>query len=73
MREILEKVLENKKNSADYIEIRAERKETTTIHFQGKNLEKINSSQQTGGNVRVLVKGGWGFVSFNQFDDLERQ
>ncbi|GAG50863.1 unnamed protein product, partial [marine sediment metagenome] len=42
MREILEKILENKKNKADYIEIRAERKETTTIHFQGKNLEKIN-------------------------------
>jgi len=73
MREILEKVLENKKNSADYIEIRAEKKEATTIHFQGKKLEKINCSQQTGGNVRVLVKGGWGFVSFNQFDDLEEK
>ena len=73
MREILEKILENKKNSADYIEIRAEKKEATTIHFQGKNLEKINSSQQTGGNVRVLVKGGWGFVSFNQLDDLEEK
>ena len=57
MREILEKVLKNKNNSADYIEIRAEKKEATTIHFQGKKLEKINCSQQTGGNVRVLVKG----------------
>jgi len=73
VREILEKILENKKNSADYIEIRAEKKEVTTIHFQGKNLEKINCSQQVGGNVRVLVKGGWGFVSFNQFDDLEEK
>ena len=73
MREILEKALRNKKNSADYIEIRAEKKEVTTIHFQGKKLEKINCSQQTGGNVRALVKGGWGFISFNQFDDLEEK
>lgn len=73
MREILEKALENKKNKADYIEIRAEKKEVTTIHFQGKKLEKINCSQQIGGNVRALVKGGWGFVSFNQFDDIEEK
>jgi TldD protein len=73
MREIFEKALKNKKNSADYIEIRMEKKETTTIHFQGANLEKINCSQQIGGNVRALVKGGWGFVSFNRFDDLEEK
>jgi len=73
MREIFEKALKNKKNSADYVEIRAEKKETTTIHFQGANLEKINCSQQIGGNVRALVKGGWGFVSFNRFDDLEEK
>ena len=73
MREIFEKALKDKKNSADYIEIRAEKKETTTIQFQGEKLEKINCSQQIGGNVRVLIKGGWGFISFNQFDDLEEK
>jgi len=55
MREILEKILENQKSKADYIEIRTEKKETTTIHFQGKKLEKIDCSQQTGGYVRALV------------------
>ena len=73
MREILEKVLKNKKDKADYIEIRAEKKEVTAIHFQGEKLEKINYSQQIGGNVRALVKGGWGFISFNQFDNLEEK
>jgi len=73
MREILEKALQNKKNKADYIEIRIENKETTFIHFQGNKLEKINCSQQIGGNVRVLVKGGWGFISFNQFEDIEEK
>ena len=73
MREILEKIIENNKYKADYIEIRVEKKEVTTIHFQGNNLEKISSSQQVGGNIRVLVKGGWGFVSFNQLNDLEEK
>ncbi len=73
MREIFEKVIKNKKDKADYIEIRTEKKEVTTIHFQGKKLEKINCSQQIGGNVRALVKGGWGFISFNQFDNLEEK
>jgi len=73
MKEIFEKVLKNKKDKADYVEIRAEKKEVTTIHFQGEKLEKINCSQQIGGNVRALVKGGWGFISFNQFDNLEEK
>jgi len=73
VRAILEKALENKKNKTDYIEIRAEKKEVTTIHFQGKKLENINCSQQIGENVRALVKGGWGLVSFNQFDDIEEK
>lgn len=73
MREILEKVLKNRKDKADYVEIRAEKKEVTAIYFQGEKLEKINYSQQIGGNVRALVKGGWGFISFNQFDNLEEK
>lgn len=72
MREILEKAL-RKKGKVDYLEIRAERRETTTIHFQGRNLEKINCSQEWGGNIRALAKGGWSFITFNQFSDLEEK
>ncbi len=69
MRNRLTKALSNKK--ADYLEIRLEDYESTHIRFQGKIMEKISSSQERGGNVRALVKGRWGFVSFNRWEDLE--
>ena len=72
MKEILEDALKNSKK-ADYVEIRLEKKESTGIRFQGKKLEKIDCSQQIGGNVRALVKGGWGFITFNQYDDLNEK
>ena len=72
MKEILNSALKNGHN-ADYLEIRLEEKESTSIRFQGKKLEKIDCSQQIGGNVRALVRGGWGFITFNQFDDLKEK
>ncbi len=70
MREILTSALKRYQNKADYLEIRIEKTENNTIQFQGTRLEKISSSQQVGGNIRALVKGGWGFITFNQLDNL---
>jgi len=72
MKKILENALKNT-GKADYVEIRLEKKESTSIHFQGKKLEKIDCSQQMGGSVRALVKGGWSFVTFNQYDKLKEK
>jgi len=72
MKEILGSALKNI-GKADYVEIRLEKKESTSIRFQGKKLEKIDCSQQMGGNVRALVKGGWSFITFNQYDKLEKK
>ena len=58
---------------ADYVEVRMEEHESTNIRFQGENIEKISSSQEKGGNVRALVKGGWGFVTFNRWEDLKEK
>jgi len=71
MRNRLAKALSNQK--ADYLEIRLEDYESTHIRFQGKDMEKISSSQEMGGNVRALVKGGWGFITFNRWEDLENK
>ena len=71
MRNKLAKVLSSYKKKADYLEIRLEEREATHIRFQGKSMEKISSSQEMGGNVRAMVKGRWGFVTFNRWDDLE--
>jgi len=55
---------------ADYVEIRIEEREASRIQYRGRELEDIGRSTSLGGNVRALVKGGWGFVSFNELGEL---
>jgi TldD protein len=59
-----------KGHKADYIEIRLEESQATRIIYRGNRLEEIGRTSNLGGNVRALVKGGWGFVSFNNVDKL---
>jgi len=56
--------------SADYIEARLEESHTSHITYRGKEIESIGRSTAIGGNVRALVRGGWGFVTFNNLNDL---
>ena len=56
--------------SADYIEAHLEESQSSHITYRGKELESIGRTTATGGNVRALVKGGWGFTSFNNFGEL---
>ena len=58
------------KYSVDYIEAHLEQSQTSHITYRGRELESIGKATATGGNVRALVKGGWGFVSFNNLDEL---
>jgi TldD protein len=55
---------------ADYIEARLEESQRSHITYRGKELESAGQSTAVGGNIRALVKGGWGFVSFNDLNDL---
>ncbi|MFC2034369.1 TldD/PmbA family protein [Chloroflexota bacterium] len=59
-----------KRYNADYIEIHLEENQTSHITYRGRKLESLGKTSATGGNIRALVKGGWGFVSFNSFDNL---
>jgi len=59
-----------KGHNADYIEIRLEESKATRIIYRGNRLEEIGKTSSKGGNVRALVKGGWGFVSFNSVSNL---
>ena len=60
-------------HDADYIEVRIEEREASHIQYRGRELEDIGCSTSLGGNVRALVKGGWGFVSFNELDGLREK
>ncbi len=55
---------------ADYIETHLEESQTSYITYRGRELESIGKLIDIGGNVRALVKGGWGFLSFNNLVDL---
>jgi len=56
--------------SADYIEARLEESQRSHITYRGKELESVGQATAIGGNVRALVRGGWGFVSFDSLSDL---
>ena len=59
-----------KKYDADYIEAHFEESTSSHISYRGKKLDSVDSSRSIGGNIRAKVKGGWGFTSFNNLDDL---
>lgn len=56
--------------SADYIEARLEESQSSHITYRGRELDSIGRASAIGGNVRAMVKGAWGFVSFNDLNDL---
>ena len=69
--EIRDKVADALKGQdADYIEVRIEEREASHIQYRGRELEDIGRNTSLGGNARALVRGGWGFVSFNEPTDL---
>ncbi len=58
------------KYNADYIEAHLEESQSSYITYRGRELESIGRTTAIGGNIRALVRGGWGFISFNNLDEL---
>jgi len=62
-----------KGHNADYIEIRVDESQSTRLAYRGKRLEEIGRTASGGGNIRALVNGGWGFVSFSTIEALRKK
>ena len=60
-------------HGADYVEVRFEESHSTSIRYRGNDLEEVSEPRSSGGNIRALLKGGWGFVSFNDPIDLKEK
>lgn len=60
-------------SKAEYTDIRIEDVTTSQIVFQGQELDSIGSSRTVGGIVRALVKGGWGYSTFNDLEHLDQR
>ncbi len=72
MRDRINDTIARFKAKCDYMEVRIEESAETSIRFSGKELETISNRAEFGGCVRCLVKGSWGFASFNDLDAIER-
>jgi TldD protein len=60
-------------HDVDYADIRVEDNTTTWVTYRGPNLDTIGSARTVGGIVRALYKGGWGYATFNDLEDLPRR
>ncbi|HEX4627793.1 MAG TPA: TldD/PmbA family protein [Gemmatimonadales bacterium] len=61
-----------RRSRAEYTEIRVERSWTAAVTFRGRRLESATTSEDQGGCVRALDRGGgWGVASFTSLDRLE--
>ncbi len=69
----LSDVVKTFKSRADYLEIRVEESGGTGISFRGEEIENVSQPSAKGGCVRALHQGGWGFVSFNDFSELDQK
>lgn len=57
-------------NRVDYLAIRLEQSEGTDIFLRGGRTETLSEGMAIGGHVRACHRGGWGFASFNDLEDL---
>jgi len=69
MRERMEDAL--RKSDAEYTEIRIEDETSSWASFRGEELDNVGSAKTLGGIVRALVRGGWGYATFNDVSDLD--
>lgn len=58
--------------SAEYAEIRIEKKEVLSLLLSNSRIENISRKNILSGNVRVLKEGQWGFVSFSGREGVDR-
>ena len=63
MKQTIKQAIAN--SSADYTEVRMERRWLNRVFFQREKLETLESATERGGVVRCLKNGGWGISVFN--------
>jgi len=56
---------------AEFVEVRIEDTRRQSVAFRGKDLTQAQETRDSGGYVRVLVDGVWGFLSFNRPERLK--
>jgi TldD protein len=69
-RDRVDQVLKKAARKADYWDVRLGDSRGTVINYRSQVLEELSFPKTFGGSVRMLVRGGWGFVTFQSLDQL---
>ncbi len=62
-----------KVHNVDYADIRIEDQTSSKVIFRGPDLDSIGSTRTVGGIVRAFYKGGWGYATFNDLEQLDKR
>jgi len=62
-----------RREDVDYLEIRLEESFETKIQISGREVETVSQGKVSGGSARALVSGVWGFVYFNETENLKER
>ena len=71
--EQLQKAIASSKNNVDYLEIRVEESEATSLSFRGAQLDGVDRGFALSGGIRACDRGGWSFVTFNGLAELNNR
>ncbi|WP_346016678.1 TldD/PmbA family protein [Chroococcidiopsis sp. CCMEE 29] len=71
MQEQLQAAIAKQRDRVDYLEIRLEQSESTSISFRGPCLDAVDRSLTLVGGIRACHQGGWSFVTFNGLAELQ--
>lgn len=58
------------KDNVDYLEVRVQQSESTSISFRGAQFDGSNRNFALAGGIRACHLGGWSFVTFNGLEEL---
>ncbi|HBB32298.1 MAG TPA: hypothetical protein DDZ80_21715 [Cyanobacteria bacterium UBA8803] len=70
---LLSDLMARYRSHVDYLAIRLEESEGTSILLRGDKVETLSEGLSIGGQVRACYKGGWGFASFNHLSTLKER
>jgi len=71
MKNILQDKIKKYGDKTDFLEIRFEERKDLNFNFVSKELQTPTVGNSSGGCVRALYKGGWGFTTFNNISQID--
>lgn len=69
--DLCQRIISKTIDKVDYVDIRAEKGNVTSLIMKDGNIDEIKTGNQLGVRIRVLNNGAWGFAYSNDFNELD--